>query len=121
MSEEHLQSRESSPVVSLSAGDSLGTAGLPTRMAEVFPSPTMTNKEVPGVELSDPSSNSMPSVLDQADRMEIDTKQEAAPADSLPESAHSPTLQEQFQIIQGELIMRKPCWLPLFGTDDAYT
>jgi hypothetical protein len=121
MSEEHLQSRESSPVVSLSAGDSLGTAGLPTRMAEVFPSPTMTNREVPEVELSDPSSNSMHSVLDQADRMEIDSKQEAAPTDPLPESAQIPTLQEQFQIIQGELIMRNHRWLPLFGTDDAYT
>lgn len=112
MSEEHLHSRESSPVVSLPGGENGTNPQVPTKMAEVFPplagevekvlqtenGSTMDSKDAAlvGIKTEGVKANG------GNNEMAVDDDEKQTDQANPGMSSSLPTLQEQFEIIKGK-------------------
>ena len=114
MSEEHLHSRESSPVVSLPTGENATNPQVPTKMTEVFPPLAAEVERVVGADEqagrhtpsgSLPGFDVEPAGRDVNDEMTIDDERSSGAANPTA-STNPPTLQEQFEIVKGENALR---------------
>ena len=110
MSEEHLQSRESSPVVSLPTGENATNTQIPTKMAEVFPPLAgEVDKVVSSEGLSGTDSGQVPVAGNEregaenatAGNMLVDNDEREKDQAVSNASSVSPTLREQFEIVRG--------------------
>lgn len=110
MSEEHLQSRESSPVVSLPTGENATNTQIPTKMAEVFPPLAgEIEKDVSAEKSAVTNSGEVPVAVKETEEAEkttagnmlVDNDDREKDQAVSNASSVSPTLREQFDIVRG--------------------